>query len=140
MIIGMVIAAVGIGLSTFAGGDGFVGSGASVWIVAAGILTFAFGEMMASPTSQEYVGRIAPPDKVALYMGYYFVAVALGNLFGGILSGSLYGIFARDMQRPDIMWAIFGGIMLATAFIFLLYDRFALPRNRSGEMTGPASA
>jgi len=134
MIVGMVVAAVGIGLSAFAGDDGMLGHGGSVWIVLAGIFIFAFGEMMASPTSQEYVGRIAPKDRVALYMGYYFVAVALGNLFGGILSGQLYGKLARDMGRPDLMWGLFGGIMLATAIIFLLYDRFALPRSGSNAM------
>jgi POT family proton-dependent oligopeptide transporter len=84
--------------------------------------------MMASPTSQEYVGRIAPEGKKALYMGYYFVAIALGNLFGGILSGQLYGKLARDMERPDLMWMAFGLIMLLTAVIFLLYDRFAVTR------------
>lgn len=126
MILGMIVAAVGIGLSTFAGDHGFFGSGGSVIIVCAGILIFSFGEMMASPTSQEYVGRIAPRDKVAMYMGYYFVAVALGNLFGGILSGQLYGKLARDMQRPDLMWAAFGGIMLATALIFVVYNQVVL--------------
>ncbi len=136
MIVGMIIAAAGIGLSFFAGGEGTIGLGGSVWIVALGLFTFAIGEMMASPTSQEYVGRIAPSDKKALYMGYYFVAVALGNLFGGILSGELYGKLARDMQRPDLMWLTFGAIMLATALIFLLYDRFALPRNSKESLTG----
>jgi dipeptide/tripeptide permease len=135
MIVGMVVAAVGIGLSAFAGGQGTVGLGASVWVVALGLFIFAVGEMMASPTSQEYVGRIAPAEKKALYMGYYFVAVALGNLFGGILSGELYGWLARDMQRPELMWAVFGGLMLLTAFIFLLYDRFALPRHLARNMT-----
>jgi len=131
MIVGMLIAAVGIGLAFFAGDNGMLGSGGSVLIVALGLFTFAIGEMMASPTSQEYVGRIAPRDKVALYMGYYFVAVALGNLFGGILSGQLYGKLARDMQRPDLMWLAFGGIMLATAIIFMLYNRFALPKDKA---------
>lgn len=135
MIVGMVIAAVGIGLSAFAGG-GIAGPGGSIWIVVSGILIFAFGEMMASPTSQEYVGRIAPAEKKALYMGYYFVAISLGNLFGGILSGELYGRFARDMGRPDIMWGIFGAIMLFTAMIFVLYDKFALPRKGGGTVTG----
>ena len=68
-------------------------------------------------------------------MGYYFVAIALGNLFGGILSGELYGTLARDMQRPDLMWLVFGGLMLVTAVVFLLYDRFALPRNSAHELT-----
>ncbi len=135
MIIGMLVAAAGIGLSAFAGDGGMLGAGGSVWVVIAGIVLFAFGEMMASPTSQDYVGRIAPRDKVALYMGYYFVAIALGNLFGGILSGQMYGKLARDMQRPDLMWAGFGGIMLLTAVIFILYNRFALPKERSNTLT-----
>jgi MFS family permease len=79
------------------------------------------------------VGRIAPEDKKALYMGYYFVAVALGNLFGGILSGQLYGKIARDMQRPDILWLIFGAIMLGTAFVFLIYNKLALPKQAAPE-------
>ncbi len=135
MIIGMIFAAVGIGLSAFAGDSGMVGTGGSIWIVLLGIFIFAIGEMMASPTSQEYVGRIAPKDKVALYMGYYFVSVALGNLFGGILSGQLYGKLARDMQRPDLMWLVFGAIMLATAFVFMLYNKFALPKDQAGSLT-----
>ena len=135
MIAGMLIAAVGIGLSAFSGSQGMVGAGGSVWIVALGLFVFAIGEMMASPTSQEYVGRIAPADKKALYMGYYFVAVALGNLFGGILSGELYGLLARDMQRPDLMWLVFGGLMLLTALVFLAYNRFALPRGSAHTLT-----
>jgi MFS family permease len=135
MIVGMLIAAVGIGLSTFAGGEGMIGLGAGVWIVSIGIVVFAFGEMMASPTSQEYVGRIAPQDKVALYMGYYFVAIALGYLFGGILSGEFYGWLARDMQRPDLMWLVFGLLMLGTAFVFMLYNWFVVPKHAAHTLT-----
>ena len=135
MIVGMCVAGVGIGLSALAGGEGMLGAGSSVWLVCLGLLIFSFGEMMASPTSQEYVGRIAPRDKVALYMGYYFVAMALGYLFGGILSGQLYGKLARDMQRPDLLWLAFGGLMFATAFVFLLYNKFALPKDQAGSLT-----
>jgi len=103
--------------------------------VCGGLFIFAIGEMMASPTSQEYVGRIAPEDKKALYMGYYFVAIALGNLFGGILSGQLYGKLARDLQRPDLMWMCFGAIMLATALAFILYNRYVLPREAADSLT-----
>ncbi len=135
MIVGMLIASVGIGFSTIAGGEGMVGVGSLIWVVAGGIFIFSFGEMMASPTSQEYVGRIAPGNRKALYMGYYFVAVALGNLFGGILSGQLYGKFARDMGRPDLMWICFGGIMLFTAIVFMLYNKFALPKDAADTLT-----
>jgi proton-dependent oligopeptide transporter, POT family len=98
------------------------------WIVIAGILVFSFGEMMASPKSKEYTGKIAPPNKVALYMGYFYWCVALGNLFGGILSGQLYAAFARDMQRPDIMWIIFAILALVSALLILGYDRLVIKR------------
>jgi len=135
MIIGMLVAAVGIALPALAGGTVVGLAGALFGFVLAGIVIFAIGEMMASPTSQEFVGRIAPRDKVALYMGYYFVAMALGNLFGGILSGPFQAFLARDLQRPDLMWLSFGGLMVATAFIFVLYNRFVLPKDAADSLT-----
>jgi dipeptide/tripeptide permease len=102
--------------------------GTTGWIVVAGLIIFSFGEMMASPKSKEYTGKIAPPDKVAMYMGYFYWCVALGNLFGGILSGQFYALFARDMQRPDLMWLTFALIALGTAVLVFLYDRFILRR------------
>jgi dipeptide/tripeptide permease len=90
------------------------------------VFVFAVGEMMASPTSQEYIGSIAPKDKVALYMGYYFIAVALGNLFGNVLGGIVYGKLARDLGRPDLMWLVFGATSFATAIALALYNRYAV--------------
>ena len=104
--------------------------GTTGWIVVAGIFVFSFGEMMASPKSKEYTGKIAPPNKVALYMGYFYWCVALGNLFGGILSGQLYGAFARDMQRPDIMWLIFASLGLVTALAIYYYDKLVIKQIR----------
>lgn len=103
--------------------------GTTGWVVVAGLVVFSFGEMMASPKQKEYTGKIAPPDKVAMYMGYFYWCVALGNLFGGILSGQFYALFARDMQRPDLMWLTFAIIALTTAILVYLYDRFILRRN-----------
>lgn len=103
--------------------------GTTGWIVLAGILVFSFGEMMASPKSKEYTGRIAPPDKVAMYMGYFYWCVALGNLFGGILSGQLYAQFGKaGMQRPDIMWGIFAALALFSALAVFFYDRLIIKR------------
>ncbi|TNE65973.1 MAG: MFS transporter [Bacteroidetes bacterium] len=107
--------------------------GTTGWIVLAGIIIFSFGEMMASPKAKEYTGRIAPPDKVAMYMGYFYWCVALGNLFGGILSGQLYALFGRDgSQRPDIMWGIFAGLALFSALVIFLYDRLVIRKIKAG--------
>lgn len=60
------------------------------WIVILGILIFAIGEMASSPKFTEYIGRIAPADKKALYMGTSFLPIAAGHFLAGILSGKLY--------------------------------------------------
>jgi MFS family permease len=54
------------------------------------ILIFGFGEMAGSPKITEYIGRIAPKDKVALYMGCSYLPVALGSYLAGIVSGPVY--------------------------------------------------
>ncbi|MEI7423100.1 MAG: MFS transporter [Prolixibacteraceae bacterium] len=54
------------------------------------LMLFSFGEMSSSPKITEYIGRIAPPDKTALYMGCSFIPVAIGSLFAGFVSGNLY--------------------------------------------------
>ncbi len=54
------------------------------------ILIFALGEMAGSPKITEYIGRIAPDDKKALYMGFSFIPVFLGSIFAGFISGNVY--------------------------------------------------
>jgi len=48
------------------------------------------GEMASSPKFTEYVGRIAPEDKKALYMGTSFLPIAAGHQLAGWLSGGVY--------------------------------------------------
>ena len=90
--------------------------------VVTAVLVFAFGEMIASPKSQEYVAAIAPKRNTAMFMGYYFVAMALGHLFAGLLSGWAYTALAKDMQRPMLMWGLFACIGIITAISLLLLN------------------
>lgn len=140
MIFGIIIAGIGIALPALSGGGTVGVLHASGWLMVLAVFVFAIGEMMASPTSQEYIGSIAPKDKVALYMGYYFIAVALGNLFGNVLGGVIYGALARDMGRPDLMWLVFGAMAIATAVALALYNRFAVPRGPNAHMMNPGAA
>jgi len=126
MITGIVLAGIGIAIPALSGGGAVGVLHASGWLVVLAVLVFSIGEMMASPTSQEYISSIAPKDKVALYMGYYFIAVALGNLFGNVLGGIVYGKLARDLGRPDLMWLVFSGMAFVTAFALALYNRYAV--------------
>jgi POT family proton-dependent oligopeptide transporter len=67
------------------------------WIVLFGVLIFAIGEMASSPKYTEYVGRIAPSDKKALYMGTSFLPVAIGHFITGWISGRPFEIVADKM-------------------------------------------
>jgi dipeptide/tripeptide permease len=128
MITGVIVMGIGVAFPALAGGGTVGVLHASGWVVIAAVMIFSFGEMAASPTSQEYIGTLAPPDKVALYMGYYFVCIALGNLFGNVMAGQLYGVFARDRGMPHVVWLVFGGVSFVTAVALGLYNRYAVPR------------
>lgn len=60
------------------------------WIALIGVMIFAVGEIASSPKYTEYIGRIAPLDKKALYMGTSFLPVALSHLAAGWISGKPY--------------------------------------------------
>ncbi|GAA6151216.1 hypothetical protein NBRC116587_06350 [Pseudoteredinibacter isoporae] len=93
--------------------SGSVALGGSTIVLA--VVMMSFGEMVTVPKSQEYVANIAPKNQAALYMGYYFVSMALGFLFAGLLSGWGYGTVAKEWGRPDLMWLIFAAIGLLTS-------------------------
>ena len=81
MMSGFLVCSIGMALTLFS---------QNVLFTMVAILIFALGEMAGSPKITEYIGRIAPKDKKALYMGYSFIPVFLGNVFAGIISGSVY--------------------------------------------------
>ncbi|MBI9068509.1 MAG: MFS transporter [Salinivirgaceae bacterium] len=105
MITGFVISSIGMGLTLMTN---------NVFFIIAAIFIFGIGEMMGSPKITEYIGRIAPKDKVALYMGCSFLPVALANLLAGIVAGPVYQhltdkttllkreLIERGLQIPDI--------------------------------------
>ena len=116
-----IIAGVCVTIASF----GLYLLGMTGWIVVSAILVFSVGEMMASPRSKEYAGRIAPPEKVGMYMGYFYWCVALGNLFGGLLSGMAYQHFGpKGIDNPDLMWIIFAALAGTTAVSLVVYNRW----------------
>ena len=110
LTLGVLVSGVGFTLAILAQNPALGGS-----IVVMVILSIALGEMLTSPKSQEYVASIAPKQQTALYMGYYFVSMALGFLFAGLLSGWSYGTLALEQQQPELMWLLFGAIGLITS-------------------------
>jgi len=81
MMIGIFICSIGIGLW-------FITQNGLYLFIS--LLIFGLGEMASAPKISEYIGKIAPKDKVALYMGCSFLPMAGGNFFAGLLSGGVY--------------------------------------------------
>ncbi len=84
------------GILVLSGGIGLMFSSQSGWLILMGMLIFAIGEMGSSPKFTEYVGRIAPEDKKALYMGTSFLPIAASHQLSGWISG---GPFERIADK-----------------------------------------
>ncbi|MDM8159284.1 MFS transporter [Labilibaculum sp. K2S] len=105
MMGGILICTIGMGLTLLT---------QNVLFVILAIFIFSVGEMASSPKITEYIGRIAPKDKVGLYMGCSFLPVFAGSTIGGVISGNVYGnmsdkvtlmireVTARGLQIPEI--------------------------------------
>jgi MFS family permease len=102
-------------------------------LVALGILVWSIGEMVCSPRFFEYCGTVAPKDQVALYLGYSFFAIFIGNIYSGPWAGWLYERFIRLPHEAGVAtqpWAFFGGVMLMGALSvagLVLYGLFVDP-------------
>ncbi len=103
--------------------------------VAAGIAVWSLGEMTCSARFFEYCGTVAPPDRVAVYLGYSFLSIFLGNLYSGPWAGWLYQTFVSGplevggTARPE---PFFAGVMLMGALSvagLALYGRLVQPES-----------
>lgn len=92
MVTGIVISSIGMALTLMT---------QNVIFIIAALFIFAIGEMAASPKITEYIGRIAPADKKALYMGYSFIPLFLGILFAGYISGNVYQMMSDKHSFLD---------------------------------------
>ncbi len=105
MMTGIFIAIVGIALSFY--------TNDSIYTVL-GILIFAIGEMTSNPKFSDYIAKISPKGKEALYMGTYFLPIAAANLLTKWITGDLYENFSdkvaiirrelasRNISLPEI--------------------------------------
>jgi len=111
----------------------FPAHSATALFVGLGILVWSLGEMICSARFFEYCGTIAPEDQIALYLGYSFFAIFLGNTYSGPWAGYLYQHFLTDPvaagSAPHPL-PFFAGVMAMGLFSMVglaLYGRFVDP-------------
>ncbi|MFC2151022.1 MFS transporter [Bacteroidota bacterium] len=88
MMTGFFVCSVGMSLTLFTNNPFFI---------LFSIFIFGVGEMAGSPKITEYIGKIAPKDKIALYMGCAFLPVTVGSSIAGYISGGVYGKMADKL-------------------------------------------
>lgn len=88
IIIGFLVCTIGMSLTVLTQNPIFI---------LVSLLIFGLGEMAGSPKITEYIGRIAPKDKVGLYMGFSYIPMAIGNLLAGFISGFVYQKMADNI-------------------------------------------
>ena len=64
---------------------------------------FTVGELALSPVGLSSITKLAPRGRVGQMMGIWFVATALGNLFAGLVAGSLETLQPFELFRTVAM-------------------------------------
>jgi MFS family permease len=125
MLVGTTVATLSWVLPALSPAALFVGLGIVVW---------SFGEMTCSARFFEYCGTVAPKDQVAVYLGYSFFALFIGNFYSGPWAGWLFERFLRapvaEGLAPNPL-PFFAGVMAmgaAAAVGLALYGVFVASR------------
>ena len=105
--------------------------GGSTPLVIATLFTLAMGELILSPKYYDYVSRLAPPGQTAMFMGFSFLPVAVGDLAGSPLGGWLAQHYGAELHTPHRMWYVVTGVGLATTALLALYNVMVKPRTTS---------
>ncbi len=116
MVAGILIAAAAVSTVHF------FGTAFGAWAVALSLAIWAVGEMLFSPRMVEYVSVIAPKEKLALYIGYGFLPLALGFGLGPPVGARLVAFFDAA-GRPAWVWYAFGLWAALNAAALWIYDR-----------------
>ncbi|HBO6125276.1 TPA: MFS transporter, partial [Pseudomonas aeruginosa] len=87
-----------------------------------GYLLFGTGlGIYATPSTDTAVAQ-APDEKVGVASGVYKMASSLGNAFGVAISGTIYGVFASqmNMELGGFMGVILNAVIAVIAFFAIL--------------------
>ncbi len=115
MMVGIIIYCIGV-LLTF-------GSNSEALFVV-GIIVYSIGEFIVHPGFIAYVSKIAPKDKVAIYMGAIFISTGVGIVVGPAIMGIWYTAFVKDAHMPKLFGTLIVAVGVLTFASFILYNKW----------------
>ena len=87
------------------------------------IITFlfhTFGELSLSPVGLSLVTKLAPKGYGGQMMGIWFLSVALGNLFAGLIAGEASGGSEEGLAAMPDQFMLIVNTVIGSAFVLLL--------------------
>ncbi len=117
MMFGMVIFIIGFGMNGMSSGQ---------FLFVAGIIIFSIGEFIVHPGFISYVSKIAPKDKVSIYLACIFVSTGLGQVMGGVVQGQWYQNLGYEQGRPQVYIALVMVVGMLTLVAFILYNKWQI--------------
>ena len=87
------------------------------------IITFllhTFGELSLSPVGLSLVTKLAPKGYGGQMMGIWFLSVALGNLFAGLIAGEASGGSEEGLAAMPDQFMMIVYTVMGSAFVLLL--------------------
>ncbi|HWH08889.1 MAG TPA: MFS transporter, partial [Candidatus Thermoplasmatota archaeon] len=133
-----------VGIVVFCAGFMLIGFVPTLLALFAGVFIFSVGEFLTHPSYLSYVSKISPQDKVALFFGFGFLPIGVGQMLGTLSGGFLYGAFAESTGRPQLFWVSIIAVGLLTVAALLVYNlvlsRRAAPQPAVEKRRRPAIA
>ena len=101
------------GMFVLAWGASYTSGGTRVsmaWLIVTYFL-FTVGELALSPVGLSSMTKLAPPGRLGQMMGVWFIAAALGNLFAGLVAGTLEGLPPETLFRNVALFSGAAGLL-----------------------------
>jgi POT family proton-dependent oligopeptide transporter len=99
----------------------------SVMMAYATLAGIALGEITLSPRYYEYVSRLAPQNQQGTYLGFAFLPIGIGSIFGGPIGGRLIHHYGEITHHPEKIWWVLTGVGVFTALLLWIYDMTLTP-------------
>jgi POT family proton-dependent oligopeptide transporter len=80
------------------------------WLIVTYFL-FTVGELALSPVGLSSMTKLAPPGRLGQMMGVWFIAAALGNLFAGLVAGTLEALPPEALFRNVALFSGAVGVL-----------------------------
>jgi proton-dependent oligopeptide transporter, POT family len=133
---GGVMYIIGLAMLAFLSSPAITFGGVALFFIL-GVAIVSIAEVMAQPSFLSYVSKVAPAGRTAVYLGYSFLPLGVGQAIGTAIGGVLYAQYAEQLHQPAMFWAIQAAIGALTVGGLLLVNKLMAGRGDPAQDMSP---